>query len=131
MLFGDSNGRAKYSNSQIIDCFNLLISTDNLSLQEIADLTGVSRGMVTDISCCNSHGWLKRAFPDEYKYLESIKGKRQSRFYYPVKSPSGEVIVVTKLTDFCNEYGLDSGNASKLLRGVKNTYKGWTVVKPQ
>lgn len=128
-LPGELNGRAKYSNSQILDCLLLLISSQDLSLQQIANITGVGRGMVVDISCLNSHKWLEQEYPEEYASLKALKGKRKSRFYFKIKSPDGIIYSVEHLSRFCKEHNLDTGNISRVLRGVRNSYRGWQCVK--
>jgi hypothetical protein len=128
-LCGDKNGRAKYYNSAIEDVFFYLISDKKITYKEISECTGVSRGMVTDIACLHGHIWLKDKYPQEYTYLESLVGNRASRRYYPLISPNGEEVSVTKLTDFCNIHNLDTGNCSRLLRGIIPSYKGWVCKK--
>lgn len=124
-LYGDLNGRSKYSNSQIIDCLMLLISSRDLTLQQISNMTGVGKGMVTDVSCLNSHSWLENEYPQEYAILKELKGKRKSRFYSKIKSPTGAIYEVKHLSNFCREHSLDTGNLSRLLRGTLQKYKGW------
>lgn len=129
-LPGELNGRSKYSNSQIVDCLFLLISDKNLTLQSIADITGVGRGIVVDISCLNSHKWLEREYPEQYAKLKALKGKRQTRFYYKIKSPDGTIYSVEHLSKFCKEHGIaDTGNMSRVLRGIRNSYNGWVCIK--
>jgi hypothetical protein len=128
-LYGDKNGRSKYSNAQIEDVFFHLISEEFLNYQQISNITGVSRSMVVDIAGLHSHSWLKLKYPFEYVYLESLLGVRASKKYYTLISPEGEEISVVKLTDFCSKYKLDTGNTSRLLRGLKSSYKGWICKK--
>lgn len=128
-LYGELNGRAKYSNSQIIEVMNLLILPNSLSLKKISQLTGVGIGMVRDISCCNSHRWLEREFPSEYAQLKALVGKRSSRYYKKIKSPTGDIHTVENLSNFCRKYNLDTGNVSRLLRGIRRSYNGWKLVE--
>lgn len=128
-MWGDQNGRSKYSNEQIIEVFYLLLEDKVVTYPEICKITGVPKATITDIANGTGHTWLAKAFPDEYKSLLSIKGKRNTRFYRAIMSPLGTVYEVTHLSSFCSEHGLDTGNISKLLRGKKKSYNGWTAVQ--
>lgn len=126
--YGDLNGRSKHTNSQIIQAFFMLISEEDLTHQEISNVTGVSRAMVVDIAIGHSHKWLDQKFPEEYKYLLSLIGRRKARFYYKIKSPDGKIYEVKHASLFGREHGLNSGNLSRLLNGKCKSHKGWTPV---
>lgn len=127
-LFGESNGNSIYSNEQIINSLFLLISIPKLTYPEITKITKVAKGTLVDIANGTGHKWLNKIFPEEYNYLLSFRHKRNTRLYKLIKSPEGKIYKVEHLTKFCNEHNLDNGNISKLLRGLKKQYLGWTAV---
>ena len=127
-LWGDSNGRSKYKNTQIIDSFFLLLQTPKLTYLEIYAKTGVPKGTLVDISNGTGHTWLKDMFPDEYTLLLSYRHKRNTRTYSKILSPAGEVYTVEHLSNFCIKHGLDVGNMSKVLTGKKKQYLGWVPI---
>lgn len=127
-LWGDLNGRSKYSNNQIIDAFFLLLQSPKLTYQKIFSRTGVPKTTLVDISNGTGHKWLNSIFPDEYASLLSYRHKRNTRFYYKIISPTGEVHTVEHLSSFCKRYGLDTGNMSRVLTGKKKQYLGWKAI---
>lgn len=126
--YGDKNGRSKYTNKQIINVLFALIDTPHIKYEEIADNTGVSRSMVVDIACGNSHKWLAREYPEEYLILTKLLGKRSALKYGKIVSPEGQIFKVEHLSNFCREHNLDTGNISKLLRGILKSHKGWKLL---
>lgn len=126
--WGASNGRAIYSNEQIIECLFLLIQTPNLTYPIIQKKTEVLRATIVDIANGTGHTWLSRVYPEEYKLLMSFRNKRNTRHYKKAVSPTGQVFEVTHLSKFCIEHNLSNGNMSKLLRGLCNSYNGWTTL---
>jgi hypothetical protein len=127
-LWGESNGKAKYSNAKIIDSFFLLLQTPKLTYPKIYSMTGVPRGTLVDISNGTGHKWLQDVFPEDYKILLSYRHKRNTRMYRKLMSPEGNIFVVEHLTKFCNQHNLDTGNMSKVLTGKKKQYLGWTAI---
>jgi hypothetical protein len=127
-LWGDLNGRAKYSNQQIIDCLYLLISDLRFTYPIITLKTGVPKSTIVDIANCSGHTWLEKIFPEEYLRLRSIKNKRNTSKYLRAVSPLGEISVVEHLSNFCKEHNLPTGNISKLLRGKCKSYGSWTAI---
>lgn len=124
-LWGDLNGRSKYSNDQIISSMFLLLKEPKLTYQEISSETKVHKATLCDISNGTGHKWLKDLFPEEYIKLLSYRHKRNTRFYLSVTSPEGIVHNVENLSRFCEKYNLDTGNMSKLLTGKRKSYLGW------
>lgn len=74
-LPGELNGNSTYSDTQVIEAFNLLI-TNKYTHYEISEVTGVSHNVVSKISGGTAHKWLEEKYPEEYKLLISLKGKR-------------------------------------------------------
>jgi predicted GIY-YIG superfamily endonuclease len=127
-LWGELNGRSKYTNTQIIDAFFLLLQSPKLTYPKIFSMTGVPRPTLVDISNGTGHKWLGSMFPDEYTLLLSYRHKRNTRFYPKIMSPTGEIHTVEHLSNFCKKHGLDTGNLSKVLTGKKKQYLGWQVI---
>lgn len=50
------------------------------------------------------------------------------RYYgpYSFRSPSGEVVVVEHLSNFCSQYSLDPSAMVKVHRGIRPSHKKWT-----
>lgn len=44
-----------------------------------------------------------------------------------IKSPIGDLIEGVNLSKFCADNGLDCGNMSKVLRGIRLQHKGWST----
>lgn len=128
---GQNHGMAKYSNSAIEEVFKLLLEVTN-SFKRIQGITGVSEASISKISKCVQHRWLKEKYPEKYKVLEYLNGTRncaKSRgLDIPlIKSPVGEVYLITNITQFSKEHSLDRNYISEILKGKKITYKGWTL----
>lgn len=68
---------------------------------------------------CNPCRFVKGAVPVN-------KGTGVKAFF---KSPTGEVMTYTSITDFCKEHGLQPGNLRKVIKGLREHTKGWTLVK--
>ena len=127
-LFGETNGRSKYSNDQIIDCLFLLIGDSKITYPIIAQRTGVPKSTIVDIVSGNNHKWLETVFPNEYSLLLSFKNKTNTRFYLKAVSPDGIIYTVGNLSQFCAEHRLSTGNMSRLLRGKCKSYGNWTAI---
>ncbi len=78
--YGELNGNAKFSNSQIEECLDLLTTNTSLSFEEISKITGVSKGIIGNISKGLTHTWLAREYPEKYKILIGLKGNRKPKY---------------------------------------------------
>ncbi len=138
-LKGELAGNAKYSNQQVIEAFSLLVYSD-YSHKEITNITGISRGALSDISRGATHVWLKDDFPEDYVKLISKKGVRRSDsinrvlgaeargIVYPtIISPEGIEYNVKALRQFCREHNLNHGPVGTILRQGWGQHKGWKV----
>jgi hypothetical protein len=135
---GEKNGASKYPNDKIIEVFKLLLDPFN-SYKSISDVTKVSRSTVSHIANMESHSWLSREFPEEYKLLESLKGStRQSAgnsskskgVALPIiVSPDGIEYTVEVMSTFAKEHGLDPSGLAKVMRKAPkyNSHKGWKL----
>jgi hypothetical protein len=136
-LYGDLVGNSKYSNSQVEEVFMYLVA-NILTHKEITEITGMSRGAVSDISSGSTHVWLAKIHPVEYKKLMDLKGtnrrknkmtaKNKNKLYPLVISPQGIVYNVESLRGFCREHNLNHGSFGEMLRGHRTTCSGWKII---
>lgn len=132
VLYGDKAGTAKYTNEQYIQVLKLLVHTNpSFSKREIESMTGISISVIRHIAALESHAWLSEICPKEYAVLKSIK--LDSKYFrgkqYPkLKSPEGIEYEVTHVSDFAKQHGLLQPKVTELLKGTRNTHKGWTRV---
>jgi predicted GIY-YIG superfamily endonuclease len=135
-LFGENCGNSKYTNEEVYKVFIYLIEHQELTHKDIMEKTGVSRGVISDISMCDGHKWLKEAFPDKYKTLEYLHENRRklrrtaaSRgIEYPeVMSPEGNKYKIDSVRGFAREHGLNPNAFGRVLRGQNNSHKGWRL----
>lgn len=131
---GEHNGMSKLSNENIISIFKYLVNNKYARLHEVATLFNVSYNIVNAMASCTNHKWLKDQFPDEYKQLESYKGRNNGKsasergiVYPPIISPEGVVYVVNNINKFAKEHGLDRGSINKLLNYKAKSHKGWKL----
>jgi hypothetical protein len=61
------------------------------------------------------------------KFLQSQEHRKQK---YILLSPSGEIVHITGLNQFCKEHGLTLANISKVIYGKRNHHKGWRKYIP-
>jgi group I intron endonuclease len=135
-LKGELAGNAKYSNELVEEVFIYLVD-NKLTHKEITEITGVSRGAISDISAGFTHRWLQEKYPKMYLDLLSLKGyarksnkntaKVHGKVYPEITSPEGVVFTVSSLRGFCREHNLNHGSLGEVLRGHKAQYKGWKI----
>lgn len=133
---GEDASNSIYNNKVYEEVF-LLCVEGILPNQEIASILEVSYSVVSSISACQNHRWLKDIYPVEYSLLEERKNKpngyKNTAKYlgieYPnVVSPKGEILTIGNLREFAREHNLDSGNLCFLLKGSLSTLKGYKLV---
>lgn len=123
-LPGELNGRAKFSNAQVLDAVELMCS--GLPKKEVADLTGISYSMVRQIASGTSHKWLQNAVPDLYAKMLS---KVRKAYTVKVVSPLGIVFEVSNQAKFCRDNGIQyRENFNKLILQKEHilSVEGWT-----
>jgi group I intron endonuclease len=135
---GEDNPASKYSNKQVYEVFLLLLDL-SYRYKDIEDITGVPISTIRHIANCEAHTWLRDQYPEEYKILESYRGKlrqqatnsaKQKGIEYPaILSPKREVFVVNNVSAFAKEHDLDASALSKVLnkRPKYITHKGWKL----
>ncbi len=121
---GDSNGRSKYSNEEIIKVLMALSNTD-ISKKELAKISPVSYTMIRQIASGTAHAWLKEVYPVEYdKMLSKIKQKVP----FTVKSPTGQLFTGVSQRGFAAEHGLCSTMFNQLIHKKRKELLGWVLV---
>ena len=133
---GEEHGSSKYSNEQIIDSFNFIVHTPELSVSEISEFTGVSISIINQIRTGACHTWLHDRFPKEYECMIAAKGtrcgqhitvKRKGIIDPNIISPEGTSYKVESINGFAREYGLNARNLCQVLKGNKKSVSGWKL----
>lgn len=128
-LRGEDNPRSLYTNAQILQVLNLLITNDGLSLVDISELTNVSVNTVWSVSSGTTHKWLKDI--DENLYLKLISSKKEriykSKNYPIVLSPIGIEYKIEHLSNFAKEHKLHLGSLHAVLHKNRLSHKGWKL----
>lgn len=133
VLFGEKAGTSRYSNEQYILVLRLLVQkAPTLSKREIEEITGISIYTIRHIAALESHCWLSEVCPEEYTELIRIKNDMpyyMGKQYPSICSPDGVVHQVIHVTNFAKEHGLLQPKLTEVLRGTRNSHKGWTLHK--
>jgi predicted GIY-YIG superfamily endonuclease len=129
---GANNGRAVYSDAQILHAFNLLVTT-KLTLREIAEVTGTSVQAVSHISAGTGHTWIRNEYPEEYDKLTS--SKRETRVSaFPINiinTSTAQVYTVTSYEDVQKLIPCAYTSAVSLVSGnVTSLFKVWKLEHP-
>lgn len=131
--FGEGNNSAKYTLEQYLKVYRLLAFTSD-STYKISEQTGVSIGVVKNISSGKAHTYLAEVDPEAAEALarrrltKDNSAKSQGIKYPPVVSPEGIVYSnIENLTQFAKEHNLQAQNLSKLLKGERKTHLGWKL----
>ena len=128
-LYGETNPSSIETNEVYKKILQLLVQeSPTLSKRQIAELCNTSIYAVRHLASLETHCWLKQDMPLEYAKLELLK---QSKYYrgiqYPkLLSPEGIVYEITHLSNFSKEHNLLQPKVSELMKGTRNTHKGWT-----
>lgn len=133
---GELNGRAKIPNSLVEVIFKLLISDKDILYSTVAEHTGVTQNTVRKIASGENHSWLSGKYPEEYKYLLSLKNSRRAhskitgKIHPTITSPLGELFDIPegKVREFCVLHGLDRAHLGAVLRGKEKQHKGWRLL---
>ncbi len=134
-LYGETNGKSKYSNAIIIKVFEALIIGS--SVKDIVNSTGVTACTVYSIARGTLHTWLSEIFPEDYKVLisiaryyrssESLSANTRGIIYPDIYSPEGIVYTVHNTKLFAKTHNLRQGNLHNVLTGKSKSVKGWKL----
>lgn len=125
-----------YSNTKIIEVFNLLVYQPTLTYVEIEKLSKVSKHVIRDIARGKNHCWLSEAYPEEYKILRNTyttrvrqvrSAKDRGITYPPVVSPDGEIYYIENVCKFARDHNLFDSNLGALLHGRLKSCAGWKL----
>lgn len=125
---------SKYSKLALLSLFRLL-RNKTLTYQDIADLTGINKSTVIQISRGEKHIWLHEKYPNIAKQVESARLHRLNSKYtndskvFVVKSMDGTVYRFSNISKFCKEHNLNVGNFHNMLHGKGNQCKGFTLLE--
>lgn len=130
-LSGIDNPNSLYKEE---DYFNVLyfLGQPGYTIKEIAEITGVSKYVISHIAAEESHLWLKDKYPKEYLDMQklsekTIQGAERGKVYPLVKSPSGEIFSITHQTNFAKEHGLLQPKLNEIIKGTRKYHKGWSL----
>lgn len=131
VLIGESNGFAKYSDSDIISAIEYISNNLEQPLKVSAKILGIQYSTVKNICNGTSHKWLSNKTPEAYCKVISYKGKRvvnsslnKGKNYF-ITSPNGETYAVSNISEFARQHNLNSGALGEVLRGKALQHKGW------
>jgi hypothetical protein len=133
---GELNGNSKFSNSQIIEVFNMLIYSSNYSYRGISSITGVSIDTIKQIVRGKNHTWLSEYNTIGYQKMLQAKGSKASfsnslegigRVHPDIISPEGRAYTITNIKSFAEEHNLTPSNLGCVLRGSRKSHKGWRL----
>lgn len=124
---GESNGRSKYSNDEVVSILFALSNTD-ISKKELASKSIISYSMIRQIASGTAHTWLKDLYPIEYS---KMLGKVKQKITFTVKSPSGEIFTSSSQRGFANTHRLCSTMFNQLINKKRKELLGWTLLNVQ
>jgi len=131
---GVEHPSAVYTKQQIIQTMYLLLDINN-TVEYIAKITGVSESTVRHISRREVHQWLDEEFPEESNKLRILATTRARktkniipRKFNAIKSPDGTIFVIDNISEFSRKNNLNNAHLGAVLRGTRNSHKGWTGI---
>lgn len=125
---------SKYSKLALLCLFRLLRNT-KLSYADIADLTGIHKSTVVQISRNEKHTWLHETYPNISKQVELARLYRldvrrtDTSKIYTVKHTSGSVYTLSNIYRFCREHKVNVGNFYNMLHGKGNSCRGFSLLE--
>ncbi len=132
--FGEGVHNALYTKEKYIEMLKAIINRNNRSLKDIAIELNVKLEVLKHISSLSAHSWLEEEYPEEYKKLRSLKGKKDNSakslgIKYPsIICPEGIVHSnIHNLTEFCRIHNLQPQNMHKVLTKTRPSHKGWKL----
>ena len=135
-LYGDACGNSKYTNEQVLEVFGYLVECPHMTHKDITEITGVTRGVIADISMCATHIWIEKLMPEKYAILRELHLNRrkmrrtaESRgISYPsIKDPEGNTYYIESIRGFARDHGLNPNALGRVLRKQAISHEGWIL----
>lgn len=135
---GYTHSASTYTRKQLIEVLDMLQDYKN-KIVDIAEITGVNSISISHIVEQNSHIWLAEEFPDKYAYMLSLRHSRakhstENRNYSNKIDPFLVENIITKeirevccVRKFAKEEKIDSGDLSRLRRGISKRVGSWKL----
>jgi hypothetical protein len=130
----DLRGVSKFTNTQIIEAFLLLVYKQELTSSDISSITGVTKVTIDSLSS-KRRAWLYAQYPEEYDILQSRstitkfgKGKTLkdiNKNYPQIISPNGAIFSIENCSQFSKEHNLNNAHVIQVLKGKEIQHKGW------
>ena len=130
---GELNSNAKYSNEDIEECFDYIITNPTVSLKEVSNILNISYATVQNIAGGRLYLWIQERRPEDFAKLLLIKGTRgissqRKEIHVNILDPFGTVHLVESIAEFADRFNLDRGNLGKVIRKQAKSTKGWRLV---
>lgn len=136
----------KYPKRLILKVLVALIRYKDLSYAAISHRINVSQYLVHNIATGKHHLWLKDTYPDKFALMLELKIGKKNRTKKTIStesgstpilvSPLGDMYNVPNIRQFCIEHpdfshNVDASRSSlgKVIKGTKESHKGWTLLK--
>jgi group I intron endonuclease len=117
----------------VTKCVELLTNINN-TYQDISNITGLAISTVSRIALGQVHNWIESELPEQYSKIVSLREIRRSTRcsslgVYPIlKSPSGILYTIDRgISNFSRTHKISTSSIRLLVRGKKESCKGWTV----
>lgn len=113
---GEKAGRYIY---KLVSPEGVLHTFNGNELGTFCDLHGLNINCIRDVridKITNHKGWHK----------PGVDIKKRGRLKFKLKSPSGEIIEASNMSEFCRANNLLSGNLYQVIQGQRKSHRGWT-----
>lgn len=133
-LSRENSPTSKYRDTEMEDALYYLAYHPELTLQQISNLTKVSRDTVASISCYKAHYSLYESFPEatalmkqrgSHRYQKNKTLKDLGKLYPRLISPEGIAYTVENCSQFSKEHNLNNAHVIQVLKGKERQHKGW------
>lgn len=124
---------AKYLTTDIEVAFLLLANNPGISHKEVANVSGIDISTVHDISAGRNRAFteMSKLYPELYAQLLSQKAPNtRGKTTIMLQHEDGrEVTLISgQYAEFCRNYGVQSSNLSKVVKGKRTATMGWKLI---
>lgn len=133
---GITHPSAKYSKLQILSVFrySYLLQYSGLTIEDISNMTEVSKRTISAIRQDKVHYWLKERYPYLFAKMQGIDRdstvpRNTTKEGYILLDPSGSEVHIDNMRKFARNNGLDHGSLFKVISGKVSQHKGYTKPK--